>query len=307
MERAHIGVEELSQRTGFSRSKIYNLLNGTTKPKEQDLEKIREGLRHVTGEAVVTIEDHDYYLLQKYAGFVSDAVSDNSMNRVQLVDQCHVYSTMYARSAFPTKWSLRLLQTEQESPGSIYIMTDHPVNASRPPDYYERSYHRESYDPALVDLHSGTWRQYLNFFKEEILSNYEIRHIYQLDGFRRYILGEAQDWRDRTIPSSVRKEQLEVILHWIQERKVEVGFTTRTTPANFKVLGSKRVFIEFPQRDMFLRVGNVLGLEITGSDAVDHFLDQFKGIWKLKETIKDIQEVEKILQELLDTEAMRSA
>ena len=302
MRRAGVGDSELARRLERPRLTVHRWRRGSTLPKPEAIASLRQALRWVDGTGrVVPLDDAELMQLQVAAGLVPDLSDAQRPDRIEPSDRCVVYSYRYARTTFPPRWSLRVIELEQTVPGSLYLMlTGLPVIA-RPADYYAADYYVQRYSRALVDSYREVHRRRQEAFLAR-LEESVVRHVYTRQEAEHYLrtgqsvqADPAEDTmgpRLHVAPREVVREHVDTILRWMERYPCfEVALTDRPVPLNVTILGHDVVLLDPTQSMALLPGANIMGLEIIGRGAAAQFTEQFDAIWADRATLTRKEDV----------------
>jgi hypothetical protein len=222
------------------------------------------------------------------------------MDKVEPADRCVAYSIRYSPSAFPSRWSWRVMEVEESSTGGVNTMWRGLPSITRPATFYTSSYYRSHYESGLLDAYAGAHKKRQELF-ERRLKDSPVQHIYERSQVEDYFTGDSSEPRLKSM-RDFASAQIEQVLTWLHcfPDTFDVALTSRILPANITIVANEVVLLEFPQwSNLSTTGGNLMGLEIFGSGAVLRFKDQFEAIWYDKNTTRERKDVTRQLESLI--------
>ncbi|MCC6174943.1 MAG: helix-turn-helix transcriptional regulator [Chloroflexi bacterium] len=293
MVRADVWDSALARRLGASRSEVYRWRTGRALPSRRNLARLEAALRWTASGEPFDLDSAERDRLYVLAGHGTVDVdldgAPDSRNRVELPDRCAVYAYQYGPRSFPSQWSVRGMEIEQQIQGTVHAMLHRPPTFLRP-DSVTQLYYRW-YDADVVDRYAIELRERRRRWEHRI-EEYEVRQIYSKPLLAEYL--RSRRWQGLELSREQVHEQITMLVDLLDRcyPNFAIGLDEDVLPFDATIVGHEVVLLTLRQAQMVNAAGwTIFGMEMTGLSVVKTFSQAFDRTWGKRTLTKDPSEV----------------
>jgi hypothetical protein len=291
MLRAKIWDTALARRLEASRSEVFRWRTGRAIPSRRNLERLQNALQWSANGTLMPLESAEWDRLLVLAGHgvPRPANGPDARNRVELPDRCAVYAYQYEQRSFPTQWSRRIMEIEQEIQGGMHCMLYRPPTFMRPDSMtrmYEHWYDADTVEQYVQNLNERRRRW------EQRVEEYEVRHIYSKAQQAAYL--RSRRWQGLEVPREMVHEQVQMLLGLLDRHypNFSIGLDDAAMPFDATIVGHEVVLLRLRDANTVNAVGwTIFGMEMSGLSVVKTFSQAFDRTWGKRTLVKDPAEI----------------
>jgi hypothetical protein len=291
MLRAKVWDTALARRLGASRTEVFRWRTGRALPSRRNLERLQQALQWSAEGTMMPLEPAEWDRLLVLAGHGMPLSADglDQRNRVELPDRCAVYAYQYEQRSFPTQWSRRAMEIEQQIQGSMHGMLYRPPTFLRP-DSVTRLY-KHWYDEDVVERYVQDLAERRRRWEQRI-EEYEVRHIYGKAALADYL--RSRRWQGHQLAVDQIREQAEMILDLLDRYypNFSIGLDDDPLPFDATIVGHEVVLLRLRQANTVNAAGwTIFGMEMSGLSVVKTFSQAFDRTWGKRTVTRDPAEI----------------